>query len=67
VAKLEAQIEHAIADLAKLAPVPADVAAIKASMVTQQTLSATLNKHFLALCAAGSAIAAVTTVVLKFT
>ena len=43
--KLEAHMEHVQADLAKLASVPADVAGMKAEMVTKDYLNAAFDKH----------------------
>jgi hypothetical protein len=68
-AKLETQMGHVESDLGKLAGVPADIAGMKVAidnLPTKDYLSGLLNRHFLALCAAGSAIAAVTTLILKF-
>jgi hypothetical protein len=44
-AKLEAQMEHVQADLAKLASVPVDVAIIKSDMVTKDYLNSAFEKH----------------------
>ena len=44
-AKLEAQMEHVQADLAKLANVPVNIAAIKGEMVTKDYLNSAFDKH----------------------
>jgi hypothetical protein len=44
-AKLEAQMEHVQADLAKLANVPVDIATIKGEMVTKDYLNSAFDKH----------------------
>lgn len=44
-AKLEAQMEHVQSDLAKLASVPVDLAAVKAEFVTKDFLTSAFDRH----------------------
>ena len=66
VTALEVQMTHVHASLAKLDSVPADIARMNAEMVTKDFLTTTLNRLFMALCAAMAAMVAAAGLILHF-